>query len=146
MSSGVDESIVCRAANCLHRLKSGSLTTLPDVAGIPRRPMCSPGGRNSVKTTVDEIEEGTMRVEALRALLIDSAIGFALAITSWMALFYVWERSEFGRPERRHGPPPQMITSIHPRRGCCQQCSSWRWESPLGGYGLGQPSSRQWPG
>ena len=55
-----------------------------------------------------------MRVEARRALLIDSAIGFALAITSWMASFYVWERSEFGRPERRHGPPPQMMTSIDP--------------------------------
>jgi signal transduction histidine kinase len=55
-----------------------------------------------------------MRVEARRALLIDSAIGFALAIASWMASFYVWERSEFGRPERRHGPPPQMVTSIDP--------------------------------
>ena len=47
-----------------------------------------------------------MRVEARRALLIDSAIGFALAITSWMASFYVWERSEFGRPERRHSLSP----------------------------------------
>lgn len=55
-----------------------------------------------------------MRVQARRALLIDSAIGFGLAITSWMASFYVWERSEFGRPERRHGPPPQMVTSIDP--------------------------------
>jgi signal transduction histidine kinase len=55
-----------------------------------------------------------MRVEARRALLIDSAIGVALAISSWMASFYVWERSEFGRSERRHGPPPQMVTSIDP--------------------------------
>src|SRR5687767_13731994 len=55
-----------------------------------------------------------MRVQARRALLIDSAIGFGLAITSWMASFYVWERSEFGRPERRHGTPPQMVTSIDP--------------------------------
>jgi signal transduction histidine kinase len=51
-----------------------------------------------------------MRVVARRALLIDSAIGFVLALTSWMASFYVWERSDFGPPERRHGPPPQMVT------------------------------------
>ena len=52
-----------------------------------------------------------MRVEARRALLIDSAIGLALAVASWMASFYVWERSEFSRPEWRHGPPRHMVTS-----------------------------------
>ena len=46
-----------------------------------------------------------MRVEARRALLVDSAIGLALAVTSWMASFYVWGRSEFSRPEWGHGPP-----------------------------------------
>jgi signal transduction histidine kinase len=55
-----------------------------------------------------------MRVEARRALLIDSFIGFALAIASWMASFYVWGGSEFGRPEWRHGPPRQMVASVDP--------------------------------
>ena len=55
-----------------------------------------------------------MRVEARRALLIDSAIGLALAITSWMASFYVWGRSEFSRPEWRHGPPRHMVTILDP--------------------------------
>jgi len=55
-----------------------------------------------------------MRVEARRALLVDSVIGFALALTSWMASFYVWAGSEFGRPEWRHGPPRQMVASVDP--------------------------------
>ena len=55
-----------------------------------------------------------MRVEARRALLVDSAVGLALAITSWMASFYVWGRSEFSRPELRHGPPRQMVTILDP--------------------------------
>ena len=55
-----------------------------------------------------------MRVEARRALLIDSAIGLALAMTGWMASFYVWGRSEFSRPEWRHGPPRQMVTILDP--------------------------------
>jgi signal transduction histidine kinase len=55
-----------------------------------------------------------MRVEARRALLVDSLVGFALAMTSWMASFYVWGRSEFGRPEWRHGPPRQMVASVDP--------------------------------
>jgi signal transduction histidine kinase len=55
-----------------------------------------------------------MRVEARRALLIDSVVGFALAMTSWMASFYVWGRSEFARPDWRHGPPRQMILSVDP--------------------------------
>jgi signal transduction histidine kinase len=59
-------------------------------------------------------EEEPMRVEARRALLIDSVIGFALAMTSWMASFYVWGRSEFARPDWRHGPPRQMVLSVDP--------------------------------
>ncbi|HET9777758.1 MAG TPA: sensor histidine kinase [Propionibacteriaceae bacterium] len=55
-----------------------------------------------------------MRVVARRALLIDSVVGFALAITSWMASSYVWGRSEFSRPEWRHGPPRHMIASVDP--------------------------------
>jgi signal transduction histidine kinase len=55
-----------------------------------------------------------MRVEARRALLVDSAIGLALAMTSWMASFYVWGRPEFSRPELRHGPPRQMVTILDP--------------------------------
>jgi signal transduction histidine kinase len=55
-----------------------------------------------------------MRVDARRALLADSVIGFALALTSWMASFYVWAGSEFGRPEWRHGPPRQMVASVDP--------------------------------
>ena len=55
-----------------------------------------------------------MRVEARRALLIDSAIGFALALTGWMASFYAWGRSEFSRPEWGHGPPGRMVASVDP--------------------------------
>jgi signal transduction histidine kinase len=55
-----------------------------------------------------------MRVEARRALLIDSVLGFALALTSWMASFYVWGRSELGRPEWGHGPPGRMVASVDP--------------------------------
>ncbi len=55
-----------------------------------------------------------MRVEARRALLIDSAIGLALGITSWMASFYAWGRSEFSRPEWRHGPPRHMVNILDP--------------------------------
>ena len=55
-----------------------------------------------------------MRVEARRALLIDSVIGFALALTGWMASFYVWGRSEFSRPEWGHGPPGRMVASVDP--------------------------------
>jgi signal transduction histidine kinase len=55
-----------------------------------------------------------MRVEARRALLIDCVIGFALAMTSWMGSFYVWGRSEFDRPEWRHGPPREMVASVDP--------------------------------
>jgi signal transduction histidine kinase len=55
-----------------------------------------------------------MRVEARRALLIDSVLGFALALTSWMASFYVFGRSEFGRAEWGHGPPGRMVASVDP--------------------------------
>jgi signal transduction histidine kinase len=59
-----------------------------------------------------------MRVQARRALVIDSAIGLILALTSWMASFYVWNRAEFpGAPEVnatqwRHGPPGRMISTV----------------------------------
>jgi signal transduction histidine kinase len=55
-----------------------------------------------------------MRVQARRALLIDSAIGLALAVASWMASFYVWAGSEFSRPEWRRGPPRHMVTIVDP--------------------------------
>jgi signal transduction histidine kinase len=55
-----------------------------------------------------------MRVQARRALLIDSAIGLALAVAGWVASFYVWEGSDFGRPEWRHGPPRHMVINVDP--------------------------------
>ena len=38
-----------------------------------------------------------MRVQARRALPVDSAIGLVLAVTSWMASYYVWDRSAYNR-------------------------------------------------
>jgi signal transduction histidine kinase len=61
-----------------------------------------------------------MRVQARRALLIDSAIGLVLAVTSWMASFYVWGRPEFDRApdfnptQWGHGPPGRMVTTVDP--------------------------------
>jgi signal transduction histidine kinase len=61
-----------------------------------------------------------MRVQARRALIIDSVIGLILALTSWMASFYVWDRPEFNRsPELNstqwgHGPPGRMVTTVDP--------------------------------
>jgi signal transduction histidine kinase len=55
-----------------------------------------------------------MRVAARRALLIDSAIGLALAVAGWVASLYVWEGSDFSRPEWRHGPPRHMVINIDP--------------------------------
>jgi signal transduction histidine kinase len=55
-----------------------------------------------------------MRVQARRAVLIDSAIGLALAVAGWVASLYVWEGSDFGRPEWRHGPPRHMVINIDP--------------------------------
>jgi signal transduction histidine kinase len=61
-----------------------------------------------------------MRVQARRALIIDSAIGLVLAVTSWMASFYVWGRPEFGRApdfnptQWGHGPPGRMVTTVDP--------------------------------
>jgi signal transduction histidine kinase len=61
-----------------------------------------------------------MRVQAQRALIIDSAIGLVLAVTSWMASFYVWGRPEFDRPpdfnptQWGHGPPGRMVTTVDP--------------------------------
>jgi signal transduction histidine kinase len=55
-----------------------------------------------------------MRVQARRAVLIDSAIGLALALAGWVASFYVWEGSEFSRPEWRHGPPRHMVLNVDP--------------------------------
>jgi signal transduction histidine kinase len=59
-----------------------------------------------------------MRVQARRALLVDSAIGVALAVASWIASFYAWDRTEFSRtPEFNptqwgHGPPGRMVVSV----------------------------------
>jgi signal transduction histidine kinase len=61
-----------------------------------------------------------MRVQARRALLIDSAIGLVLAVTSWMASYYVWGRPESDRPpdfnptQWGHGPPGRMVTTVDP--------------------------------
>ena len=61
-----------------------------------------------------------MRVQARRALLVDSAIGVALAVASWTASFYVWGRPDFGRPPEfnptqwGHGPPGRMVVSVDP--------------------------------
>lgn len=61
-----------------------------------------------------------MRVQAQRALLVDSLIGLALALSSWMASFYVWDRPEFSRApgsnptQWGHGPPGRMVTSVDP--------------------------------
>jgi signal transduction histidine kinase len=61
-----------------------------------------------------------MRVQAQRALLVDCLIGLALALSSWMASFYVWDRPEFDRPPEfnptqwGHGPPGRMVTSVEP--------------------------------
>lgn len=61
-----------------------------------------------------------MRVQAQRALLVDFLIGLALALSSWMASFYVWDRPEFNRPPEfnptqwDHGPPGRMVTSVDP--------------------------------
>jgi len=61
-----------------------------------------------------------MRVQGRRALLLDSAIGLVLAVTSWMASFYVWGRPEFDRPpdfnptQWGHGPPGRMVTTVDP--------------------------------
>jgi signal transduction histidine kinase len=63
---------------------------------------------------------GTMRVQARRALLVDSAIGVALAVASWTASFYVWGRPDFDRPAEfnpapwGHGPPGRMVISVDP--------------------------------
>jgi len=53
-----------------------------------------------------------MRVEARRALIVDSAIGLLLAVTSWIASFYVWGRAEFNRSDWGHGPPGRVITTV----------------------------------
>jgi signal transduction histidine kinase len=55
-----------------------------------------------------------MRVQARRAVLIDSAIGLALAVAGWVASLYVWEGSDFSRPEWRHGPSRHMVINIDP--------------------------------
>ena len=53
-----------------------------------------------------------MRVEARRALIVDSAIGLILAVTSWIASFYAWGRAELTRPDWGHGPPGRVITTV----------------------------------
>jgi signal transduction histidine kinase len=55
-----------------------------------------------------------MRVQARRVVLIDSALGLALAVAGWVASFYVWEGSELSRTEWRHGPPRHMVINVDP--------------------------------
>ncbi len=60
--------------------------------------MCRPRRRSSVVKThgdradfkTEEITEEPCGVRARRAFLVDSAIGLVLAVTSWMASYYVW--------------------------------------------------------
>jgi signal transduction histidine kinase len=85
---------------------------------------------------VDRIKEETMRVQARRALLIDSAIGLALAVASWMASFYVWAGSEYGRPDWRRGAPRHMVTIVDP--------SPWVLAAVLV-VALGVATRRIWP-
>jgi signal transduction histidine kinase len=77
-----------------------------------------------------------MRVQARRALLIDSAIGLALAVASWMASFYVGAGSEYGRPDWGHGPPRHMLTIVDP--------SAWVLPAVLV-VALGVATRRIWP-
>jgi signal transduction histidine kinase len=83
-----------------------------------------------------------MRVQARRALIIDSAIGLVLAVTSWMASFYVWGRPEFDRPpdfnptQWGHGPPGRMVTTVDP--------SPWVLPSVVL-LALGLATRRVWP-
>jgi signal transduction histidine kinase len=57
---------------------------------------------------------GTMRLQARGALLLDAAIGLALALASWMASYYAWGASEFSQPGWRHGPPRHMFLPVDP--------------------------------
>jgi signal transduction histidine kinase len=83
-----------------------------------------------------------MRVHARRALLVDSAIGVALAAASWMASFYVWGRPEFSRPPEfnptpwGHGPPGRMVVSV--------DSSPWVLPAVLV-LALGIATRRMWP-
>jgi signal transduction histidine kinase len=77
-----------------------------------------------------------MRVEARRALLIDSAIGLALAVSSWVASFYDWERNESSRQEWGHGPPGRVIIDVDP--------SPWVLPAVLV-VALGVATRRIWP-
>jgi hypothetical protein len=83
-----------------------------------------------------------MRVQARRALIIDSVIGLILALTSWMASFYVWGRPEFNRSPQLnptqwgHGPPGRMVTTVDPS-------PYWRWASRQDVCGRALPSLRQ---
>ncbi|HEY6682551.1 MAG TPA: hypothetical protein VI030_06240, partial [Propionibacteriaceae bacterium] len=77
-----------------------------------------------------------MRVEARRALLIDSAIGLALAVSGWVASFYDWERNESSRQEWGHGPPGRVIIDVDP--------SPWVLPAVLV-VALGVATRRIWP-
>src|SRR5512132_805357 len=115
--------------------------------------MCSPRGRSRVENDrtgdraeqqlnstaafwLEKIKEETMRVQARRALLVDAAIGLALAVASWMASFYVWAGSEYGRPDWRHGPPRHMVTIV--------DSSPWVLPAVLA-MALGVATRRIWP-
>ena len=83
-----------------------------------------------------------MRVQARRALLIDSAIGLALAAAAG------WRRSMSGKGLTSAGRMASRTTSAH---GDQRRSLPWvlpavivlALESPPGGFGLVQPSSRQ---
>ena len=66
-----------------------------------------------------------MRVEARRALLVDSAIGLIVAVTSWIASFYVWDRSEFNRPDwgTRTTRPSNQHRGFVPMGAACRHRS-----------------------
>lgn len=55
-----------------------------------------------------------MRVQARRALLVDSAIGLVLAVTSWMASYYVWDRSAYNRRGWGGHGPDRMVATVDP--------------------------------
>jgi signal transduction histidine kinase len=88
----------------------------------------------------EQLEEGgTMRVNARRALLVDTAIGLALAVASWRASFYVWGRPEFSRADWGAGPPlppGRMVIGVDP--------SLWVLPAVLV-LALGVATRRVWP-
>jgi signal transduction histidine kinase len=82
-----------------------------------------------------------MRVHARRALLLDTAIGLALAVASWRASFSIWGGPEFSRADWGPGPPPPppprgMVIGVDP--------SPWVLPAVLV-LALGVATRRVWP-